>query len=260
MPSAIASAGCVSPRGGRARDVARGQRIEPEDRARDFRTAGADEPGAARPPRPSHRANDTSVKLPGLDRCSTRSSSSPASAPDVRRKVFLEPPADHHLDEGGAIDFGDGLRGHVPAVAQHGDVIAQQEDLFEPMADVDARDAALAQPADQLVEPIGFVLRQAARRLVEDDDPRAVCDRRRDLQHLLLADRSASPTARSTSIDGRDRGQHLRRAAPHLAQRDETGARSGAIRGRGFRRRSGSRRTRAPDAPCRRRPRARRSG
>ena len=35
---------------------------------------------------------------------------------------------------------------------------------------------------------LGFVLRQAARRLVEDDQPRPLPDRRRDLEHLLLAD------------------------------------------------------------------------
>ncbi len=141
---------------------------------------------------------------------------------DVRRKIVLQPASDHHLDEGGAIDLGDWFRGHVPAVAEHGHVIAQPEDLFETMADVDARDVAVAQPDDQLVEPIGFVLREAARRLVEDDDPRAVCDRARDLQHLLLADRELAD--RTVDVDRwSDRGQHLRRTAPHLAQRDETG-------------------------------------
>ena len=106
---------------------------------------------------------------------------------DVGRKVFAEAAADHHLDESVAIDFGSRTSCHVPPVAQHGDRVAEQEDLLEPVADVDARDAALAKSADDRVEAFGLVLRQAARGLVEHDQAGTLTDRRRDLQHLLLA-------------------------------------------------------------------------
>ena len=163
--------GCVAPRGGRGRStspVASGS--SPKMRARDLRSASADEPCTPDHLARAHRERHVREAARARQVLRRASSSSPAWRTDVRRKVFLEAAADHHLDERGAIDARRRLRGHVPAVAQHGHVIAQPEDLFEPMADVDAGDAALAQPADQLVEPLRFVLRQAARRLVEDDD------------------------------------------------------------------------------------------
>ena len=117
----------------------------------------------------------------------------------MRREVILEPAANHHLDERRSIDLGDRARRDVASIAQDRDRVAQPEDLLEPVADVDARHATFAQPADERVQTLGFVLRQAARRLIEDDKARALPDRRRDLQHLLLTDGQRTPTARVTS-------------------------------------------------------------
>ena len=209
---------------------------------------------------PARTENDTSLKPAGLDSFSTRSTSSPALASDVRREVLLEPAADHHLDErrrGRATPIG--TRGDVPAVAQHGDRVAQPEDLLEPVADVDAGDAALFRRVDQRVEPVGFVLRQAAGRLVEDDQPRAlpiaaaICS-------ICCWPIVSSPTGRVDVERRVDRRQHRRRrgAASRLREHEPRRA-SAASRGRGSRRPTGSRRTRAPGGPSRRRRRARRS-
>ena len=142
----------------------------------------------------------------------------------VRRKVLVELPADHHLDERRPVDVGGRLRRHLTAVSQHRDGVAEQEDLLEAMADVDAGHAALAQPADDRVEPLGFVLRETARRLVEDDQSRSLPDRRRDLEHLLLAHRQR--THGSGDVEpGIDRRQHRLRAAAHLALRDKAARR-----------------------------------
>ena len=57
-----------------------------------------------------------------------------------------------------------------------------------------------AQPRDQRVEPLGLVLRQAARRLVEDDDARAAADRRGDLHASAAGRWSARRRAGRTSM------------------------------------------------------------
>ena len=77
-------------------------------------------------------------------------------------------------------------------------------------------DALAADSRDELVEFFGLVLRQAARRLVEDDDPRAAADGRRDLDHLLLPDRQLADRAADVDL-GAGRGQSFFRAPPHLA-------------------------------------------
>src|SRR5215210_1886298 len=112
----------------------------------------SDRPAPTRPAKPStsprRSVNEMSRKPAGLDSPSTRSASRP--------------------------------------VAPHGDRVAQLEDLLHAVADIDARDTLLAQPADQPVERVRLVLRQAAGRLVEHDDPGTAPDRRGNLQHLLL--------------------------------------------------------------------------
>ena len=197
--------------------------IQAEERARHLGAAGADESGKAQDfPGPEA---ERYVGEPGRTR-------EPGDAEEflaglrarVRRKVLVELPADHHLDERRPVDLGDGLRRHVSAVPQHGDGVAQQEDFFEAVAHVDAGHAALAKPADDRVEPLGFVLRQAARRLVEDDQPRALPDRRGNLQHLLLADGQRPDGPRDVEA-GIDRREHRLSAAPHLALRDKAARR-----------------------------------
>ena len=79
---------------------------------------------------------------------------------------------------------------------------------------VDRGDALFAQPHDQLVQPVGLVLRQAARRLVEDDDAGAAADRRRDLHHLLLADGQLADDSMDVDV-GADGREHLARRLAH---------------------------------------------
>ena len=69
-------------------------------------------------------------------------------------------------------------------------------------------------------KPVGFVLRQAARRLVEDDDAGAAADRRRDLHHLLLPDGELADDLVDVDVGAGDR-EHLPRLARHLGARDE---------------------------------------
>ena len=188
-----------------------------------FRTPGADKPGKtehlARAQRERYVGKTGRAGEPGdpqelLARLSLH----------VRREVILEPATNHHFDERRSIHLGDRTRGDVPSIAQDRDRVAQPEDLLEPVADVDARHATVAQPADKRIQTLGFVLRQAARRLIEDDEARALADRRRDLQHLLLTDGQRANRARHVER-GVDRRQHRFRAASHLAPGNKTSRR-----------------------------------
>ena len=106
---------------------------------------------------------------------------------------------------------------------------------------------SLSRPDDR-VEPLGLVLRQAARRLVEHDQPRALPDGGRDLQHLLLADGQRRRRPRDVERDV-DRREHRLRASPHLASARRSRGSTAGCRGTGSRRRTGSRRTTAPGGP-----------
>ena len=259
----IASAGRVACRAAaRDRDVAR--RVADRGRTAPARPRSGRRRPARRSPTtsPARSVNETSAKLAGLDRPSTRSSSSPGVA--RRRAPESTPRAGGRSSSAtsvASVELGDRPRGHVPAVAQHGDRVAQPEDLLHPVADVDARHAALAQPADQLVEPLGLVLRQAARRLVEDDD------RARRCRPPPRSAASAAAPIVSSPTGGRRRASApiaasiaVARAAASRARETKPAACGQRRRDRGSRRPTGSRRTRAPGGPCRRRPRARRAG
>src|SRR5262245_1816564 len=57
-------------------------------------------------------------------------------------------------------------------VAQTGDGVAETEDFFHPMGDVNNRDAALLEFAEQLKEVFAFADRKGAGRFVHYDDLR----------------------------------------------------------------------------------------
>src|SRR5262245_2741566 len=89
------------------------------------------------------------------------------------------------------------------------------------MAYIDRRHASIAEPADELVESLGFMLRQAARRLIKDDDPGTGADGGRDLQHLLLAGRELADAAADVNLRADD-GQHRLGLLPHRAPVEES--------------------------------------
>src|SRR6185437_10034044 len=72
-------------------------------------------------------------------------------------------------------------------------------------------------------QPLGVVLAEAARRLVEHDDARTGADGAGDLHDLLLGD--GERIHRATGIDRRaDRGEELGGATTHPVAVDEPGA------------------------------------
>ena len=65
------------------------------------------------------------------------------------RRVLFHLAPDHLLDEAFRIRGGHRFGRNVPAIAQHGDGVAQLEDLLHPMGDVNHRDAALFELVEQ---------------------------------------------------------------------------------------------------------------
>ena len=74
------------------------------------------------------------------------------------------------------------------AVTQHGVALADALTLFEEVADVDHAHAARAQAFDHGEKPLRIHLREAARRLVHDEQLRLAHERAGDFHELLLRD------------------------------------------------------------------------
>jgi hypothetical protein len=74
----------------------------------------------------------------------------------------------------------------VLAVPHHGDAIAEPEDLFELVRDVDQRDAPRPQPVERREQVRRLPPGQGGGRLVQDEDAAIEGQGARDLQELLL--------------------------------------------------------------------------
>ena len=102
------------------------------------------------------------------------------------RELVGQIAADHGADERGPVE-GRGLPlGHLAAVAQHGHAVGEGEHLLEAVGDVEDGEALLAQAAQHGEQPLRLVAGQGRGGLVQDQHPRALEQRARDLDHLLL--------------------------------------------------------------------------
>ena len=77
----------------------------------------------------------------------------------------------------------------MTAIAQNRDGVAEPENLLQPMRNVNDRNAALLQMAQQAKQVLAFADGQGAGRLVHDDELRMGADRGGDLKDLLLSGR-----------------------------------------------------------------------
>ena len=92
--------------------------------------------------------------------------------------------ADHHGDDRGRIDLGNGIRADEAAVAHDRYVVAEREDLFHLVRDVEDGAALVAHLLDLLKQTLRLVLRQRRRWLVHNNDLRVLAGRLDDLQQL----------------------------------------------------------------------------
>ena len=123
------------------------------------------------------------------------------------------------------------LRADQCAVLEHGDAVAEREDLVQAVRDEDDRDALRAERPQPLEQQLDLAAGDDRRRLVEHEQPDVVDQRARDLDHLLVGDRQSptrradrarrralsegrSPRARAPMVDG------AARTAPLMADED----------------------------------------
>ena len=126
---------------------AAGERADAEDRLEQLGAAGALQPGDA----------DDLAGAQGRGRCRRRtrcrrrassSRGSPTSVPvDRVGEERRDRAADHQPHELGVVELGGRPGGDLLAVLEHGDGVAEVEDLLEPVGDVEDRDAALGEAA-----------------------------------------------------------------------------------------------------------------
>ena len=134
----------------------------------------------------------------------------------------------------------------VTAVADDGDDVGDLADLLEPVADVEDRDAAVAQAAHRGEEVVDLVGRERGGRLVHDQQARARRQRLRDLEQLPVGDAEAAHRRVRVDVDRRSpRGCGPSRPASRPSRRCRSGCAGGARRRRS-RRRSDPRRPSAP--------------
>jgi len=97
-------------------------------------------------------------------------------------------PADHRGDQVVLAEAGGGRGEHQLAVAQHGDVLADLEDLFQVVRDVQDGDACRGELPHSLEQPLGRLALERRRGLVEQHAPGAAGQGPRDLDDLELLD------------------------------------------------------------------------
>ena len=96
--------------------------------------------------------------------------------------------SDHLANDPADVDIRHALAAGDAPVAQHGDEIADADQLLQAMRDIDDGDAARLQIADDAKQHFDFGRAQGGGRLVEDQDARVLRHRLGDFDKLLLPD------------------------------------------------------------------------
>eukprot|EP01022_Parablepharisma_sp_SALTPOND_P020740 TRINITY_DN385_c0_g1_i13.p1 TRINITY_DN385_c0_g1~~TRINITY_DN385_c0_g1_i13.p1 ORF type:complete len:868 (-),score=317.47 TRINITY_DN385_c0_g1_i13:3732-6335(-) len=131
--------------------------------------------------------------------------------------------AHHHLHDALGIDLLTRQFTHEAAIAQHRHAIGQGVYLGHAVADVDDRQALVAQPAHHAEKLFGLAFGQRRGRLVHDEDAAAMHQRAGDLHLLLLGNGQPPGAARSTESRPQLR-QHRIGAAAHGGMVDQAQA------------------------------------
>ena len=128
---------------------------------------------------------------------SSARSASLAEGVFARRREVLGVRADHLPDDPVHVDVRHRARAGDAAVAQHGDVVADTDQLFEPVRDVDDRDALRLEVGDDAKQDLDLRRAERRGRLVHDEDARVARHRLGDLDQLLLADHQVLDQSRA---------------------------------------------------------------
>jgi hypothetical protein len=144
----------------------------------------------------------------------------------LTRRPFGQLPADHGPDQVARDQALELPAEHLPAVAHHGDPLAQREDLFQPVRDEQHGGARGAQRPHHVEEPVHLGGRERGGRLVHHDDPRLQRDGLADLDDLLVRDGQPAGDPRRIERDP-EPGEYRRRLRPHGPPVDTPGGTQG---------------------------------
>jgi hypothetical protein len=161
--------------------------IRAEDGAREFTPSGAHEAGEADDlagADAQRRAFDAvrRIQLADIEHDSTR------LVAELLAVRGVDVPSDHQMHEIRRLRVSGSHRRHVPAVAQHGDAIADHRDFLQAVRDVDDGDARRFERFDLREQTVDFVGGECCRRLVHHEDARVLRQRFGNLDDLLLSD------------------------------------------------------------------------
>ena len=183
----------------------------------------SERPAPTRPAKPTTSPGATSKLTPrtrpGTVRSVTRSA---ASSTLVRRAVEsqrLELAPDHQVDQRPLVEVADRAVADDDAVAQDGDPARDGEDLVEAVRDEDDGHAVRCESANGGEEQLDLVVRERARRLVENEHARIRRERPRDLDELLHV-RAQPPGRRVQAHVALERAQQRRRPLARRAPVD----------------------------------------
>ena len=102
----------------------------------------------------------------------------------LRREDRAHVAPGHEVDGRPLVDLVDPVLPDRAPVAEDRHPVGERPDLVHPVRDDDDRRPVRAQRANQLEEPLHLGVSERRGRLVEDEDPRLVPHRLRDLDHL----------------------------------------------------------------------------
>jgi hypothetical protein len=194
-------------------------RLEAEERAEHIAAARADETrepddlaGPDIEADPTHPARDGEIAH-AQDRAFER------VGPPLLERERVELAAEHERDQPPLVELLDRSASDERPVPEDGETVAQREDLPQPVRDEHRGDAAALQRPDGGEERLDLVVRERARRLVEDEHAGVGRESAGDLDHLLQV--------RSQPADGRvevdraaERVEQRARSAPRVAPVD----------------------------------------
>ncbi len=169
-------------------DRSRPERIDTAHRAGHRRATRALKPGQADDLTGAHAQVDVRQPLVGTPpEPQARSPHLGFGGP--RRKQGVQGTAHHVSHQLVAREFAPRPRGHQGSVLEHGDAVAEVEDLHEPVGHVQDRDAAVAQPSHEPVQQFHLVVGQRGRGFVHREHANVTGQRLDDLHDLALRHR-----------------------------------------------------------------------
>ncbi len=146
-------------------------------------------------------------------------------SPGARRIEIVERAPDHETDDVRRSGRRRDAAARVASVAKHDEAIRHGLHLFDEVRNIDDRDAARLQTADEIEQRADVGLAEAAGRLVEHEDTTADGERAGDFDQLLCGGLEIAGERVGRDVGVTELAQRLRRNRAHTIALDDAAAR-----------------------------------